>query len=73
MDYKPTNAIHADKPGVYISDKILSLSTKDKIHLKCEVFDGSVVNGIREPMLFSFFCMSQLVINYFECLRQFII
>ena len=28
--YKPTNAIHADSPGVYISDKIiLNLSTLD--------------------------------------------
>ena len=34
-DYKPTNAIHADSPGVYTSDKIiLNLNTIDKIHLK---------------------------------------
>ena len=26
-DYKPNNAIHTDSPGVYISDKILNLST----------------------------------------------
>ena len=53
-DYKPTNAIHADSPGVYTSEKILNLSTIDKIHMKCDVIDGSVVNGIREPILFSF-------------------
>ena len=53
-DYKPTNAIHADSPGVYTSSKNLYLSTIDKIHLKCDVFDGSVVNGIRQPILFSF-------------------
>ena len=31
-----------------------NLSTVNKIHLKCNVIDGSVVNGIREPILFSF-------------------
>ena len=52
-DYKPTNAIHADSPCVYSSEKLLYLSTKDKIHLKCDVFVGSVVNGIQEPLLIS--------------------
>ena len=27
---------------------------KDKIHVKCDVIDGSVVKGIREPGLFRF-------------------
>ena len=53
-DYKPTNTIHADSPAVYTSDKILNLSTINKIHLKCDIIDGSVVNGVREPILFSF-------------------
>ena len=53
-DYKPTNAIHADKPRVYSSEKILNLSTIDKNHLKCDYIDGSVVNGLRQPILFSF-------------------
>ena len=53
-DYKPTDASHADSPGVYTSDKISNLSTIDKIHLKCHVIDGIVVIGIREPILFSF-------------------
>ena len=53
-DYKPTNTIHADSPAVYTSDKILNLSTMNKIHLKCDIIDGSVVNGVREPILFSF-------------------
>ena len=52
-DYKPTNAIHADSSGVYTIEKCLNLSTIDKIHLKCDVINGSV-NGIREPILFSF-------------------
>ena len=38
----------------YISQKITILSTIDKIHLKCDVFDGSVVSGSRRPILFSF-------------------
>ena len=29
-DYKPTNAFHADSPGVYTSDKIVKLSTIKK-------------------------------------------
>ena len=33
LDYKPTNAIHADSPGVYTSDKSINLITIDKIHL----------------------------------------
>ena len=30
-DYKPTNAIHSDSPGVYTSDRILNLNTIKKI------------------------------------------
>ena len=45
-DYKP--------PGVYTSDKILNLNTVKKIHLKCDVIDGSVVDGVRQPILYSF-------------------
>ena len=53
-DYKPTNAIHANSPGVYTSEKKLNLSTKDKIRLNCDVIDGSIQNGLRHPILFSF-------------------
>ena len=38
----------------YISQKIVNLSNTSKIHLKCDVIDGSVVNGIRQPILYSF-------------------
>ena len=41
-------------PGVNNSDKILNLNTTNKIHLKCDVIDGSVVNGIRQPIIYSF-------------------
>ena len=53
-DYKPTNAIHADSPGVYTSDKILKLSTTDKIHLKTNVIEGSIVSDSRQTILYSF-------------------
>ena len=54
-DYKLTNAVHADSPVVYTSDNFfLNLNTIDKTHLKCDVNDGSVVNGVRVPILFSF-------------------
>ena len=38
----------------YISQKIVSLSNTNKIHLKGDVIDGSVVNGLRQPILYSF-------------------
>ena len=38
----------------YTGQKILNLTITIKIHLKCDVFHGSVLNGIREPILFSF-------------------
>ena len=54
-DYKPTNAIHADAPGVYTSDKIiLNLNTINKIHLKCDCIDGSIQDGVRQPIIFCF-------------------
>ena len=54
-DYKPNNSSHVLIPGVYPSDKnILNLNTIDKIHLKCDCIDGSIQNGVRQPILFSF-------------------
>ena len=38
----------------YTSQKIVILSTTNKIRLKCDVVDGSVENGIRHPILYSF-------------------
>ena len=40
--------------GVYSSEKIFNLSIINKIHLKCDVFDGSIQDGVRQPILFSF-------------------
>ena len=52
--YKPTNSNHSTIPGVYNSDKISNLSTINKLHLKCDVIDGSNQNGVRQPILYSF-------------------
>ena len=38
----------------YLSQKIVNLSNTNKIHLKCDAIDGSVVNGVRQPILYSF-------------------
>ena len=38
----------------YISHKIVNLSNTDKIHLKCDCNAGSIQNGLRQPILFSF-------------------
>ena len=53
-DYKLTNSNHDAIPGVYTSDKILNLNTINKIHLKCDCIDGSIQDGVRQPILFSF-------------------
>ena len=50
-DYKPSNSNHVAIPGVYPSDKILNLSTTNKTNKKCNIIDGRVVNGLRQPML----------------------
>ena len=38
----------------YISQRIVNLSTTIKIHVKCDVIDRSVVNGLKQPILYSF-------------------
>ena len=38
----------------YNSQKIVNLGSTNKIHLKCDCIDGSVVNGLRQPILYSF-------------------
>ena len=53
-DYKPAHSNHVGVPIVYFSDKFLNLSTTNKIHLKCNIIDGRVVNGLRQPILYSF-------------------
>ena len=42
------------KPNIeYLGRKFINIATKDKISLNCGCVDGSVVNDIREPILFS--------------------
>ena len=41
-------------PGTHTSEKPVMITTTDKVHLKCDCVDGSIVNGIREQIFFSF-------------------
>ena len=43
--------------GSYESDKPINITGIEKVHLKCDCIQGSIVNGIREPILYSF-CLS---------------
>ena len=40
--------------GTHTSEKPVMITTTDKVHLKCDCVDGSIVNGIREQILFPF-------------------
>ena len=53
-DCKPNNAVHVDNPGVHTSEKDLNLCTTKKLQLKCDVIAGSIVDGLRQPVHFSF-------------------
>ena len=41
-------------PGTYRSDKPINITGIDEFLLKCDCNDGSIVNGLREPLLNSF-------------------
>ena len=38
----------------YVSKKVVNLGSTNKIQLKCDCIDGSVLNGTRQPISFSF-------------------
>ena len=40
--------------GIYKSEKTIMLLNTDKVYLKCDCIDGSILNGRREQILFSF-------------------
>ena len=40
--------------GLYTSDRPINITGINKIHLKCDCINGSIVNGVREPILYSF-------------------
>ena len=41
-------------PGSYEGDRPINTTGIDKVHLKCDCIQGSIVNGVREPNLYSF-------------------
>ena len=53
-DFKPTNSNHVAIPDVYTNDKILNINAINNIHIKCDVIVGSIQDGVRQPILFSF-------------------
>ena len=40
--------------GSLKSDRPINITGVDKIHLKADCLQGSIVNGVREPILYSF-------------------
>ena len=41
-------------PGTYKSVNTKKTISVDKVHLKCDYLNGSIVNGCRQPILYSF-------------------
>ena len=41
-------------PGICKSIKAVNNTGVEKIHLKCDYLNGSIVNRVREPILYSF-------------------
>ena len=40
--------------GSYKSERPINITGIDKVHLKCDCIQGSIVNGVREPIFYSF-------------------
>ena len=40
--------------GSYIGNRRINIMGVDKVHLKTDCVQGSIINGIREPILYSF-------------------
>ena len=55
----------------YTSQKIVNLSITNKVHLKCDVIDGSVVNGSKQSFLYSFLLDKPVEYSIFLNLEQF--
>ena len=45
---------HQILAGSYKSNRPVNITGIDKIHLKCDCIQGSIMNGVREPILYSF-------------------
>ena len=41
--------------GIHKPEKQVVITSKDKVHLKCNCVDGSIVNGVRAQVLHSFY------------------
>ena len=41
-------------PGSYKGERPVNITGIDKVHLKCDCINGSIVNGVREAILYSF-------------------
>ena len=41
-------------PGTFKSDKLVISTGIDKVHLKTDCINGAIVNGVREPILYSY-------------------
>ena len=41
-------------PGLYKSDKHFNITGVDKNNLKCDCINGSIVDGVRQPIIYSF-------------------
>ena len=42
------------RAGSYTSEKPINIASIDEVHLKCDCINRSIVNGVRDPILFSF-------------------
>ena len=51
---KDIEGFYKNLTGSYKSDKPNNITGIDKIHLKCDCTQGSIINGIREPIWYSF-------------------
>ena len=52
LGFKPYGDLqHYDE---YISQKFVNLNTTNKTHLICNVSHGCIVNGLEQPILYSF-------------------
>ena len=56
--------------GLYKSDRPINITGIDKVHLKCDCIQGSIVNGIGEPILFSLPCLRHPDKKYLQNLES---
>ena len=53
-------------PGKYKSGKPINITGIDKVHLKCDCVNGSFVNCVGEPILYSFALSLSLSLSLFD-------